>query len=469
MKRPHRFVLVGILLASLVLEATVAQSHTPIPSDPEIRSILAERIDKNRQSVGIVVGVIEPQGRRIVSYGKLDAGDSRPLNGDTVFEIGSITKVFTSLVLADMVERKEIGLLDAVTMHLPPGTKVPELDREEITLHDLATHTSGLPRMPLNVDPLDPDNPYAEYTPARLYDFLARYQLQRAVGARFEYSNLGEALLGQALAQRSKMNYDDMVRRRISDPLGMKSTGVALTPAMKDRLAPGHAYALERTPNWDLSALEPAAGLRSTANDLLNFLSAHIGLTQTPLAPAMKAMTKVRRTVSGRSVALGWFVENRDDVSIIYHSGGTGGYMSFIGYDAQARRGVVVLSNTGVGAGIDDIGFHLLSRGSPLLQGKAVTPAKERKEVTIDAKVLDTFVGAYEFPSEQLATITRVGNRLHLQGVGDARIIFYPESDRAFFAKLIDAQISFTTNARGVVTGLIYSRSGEDLRVRRID
>jgi CubicO group peptidase (beta-lactamase class C family) len=458
-----------VLTLAVLLPTAIAQSPRTVPSDTEIRSILAERIDKYKQSVGIVVGVIEPSGRRIISYGKLAANDSRPLNGDTVFEVGSVTKVFTSLVLADMVERKEVGLLDPVTMHLPPKTKVPELDGEEITLHDLATHTSGLPRMPLNVESADPQNPYADYTVAKLYDFLAKYELQRAVGARFEYSNLGEALLGQALAQRSGTTYDAMVKNRISDPLGMKSTGVAVTPVMKERMAPGHAYALEPTPNWDMNALEAAGGLHSTANDLLNFLAAHLGYTQTPMAPAMKAMTKVRRVVSGRSIALGWFVENRDGVSIIYHAGGTGGYLSFIGYDPEARTGVVVLSNAGIGAGIDDIAFHLLSPGSPLLDAKALVPAKERKEVAVDAKTLERYVGRYEFPSGQLASISRVDGRLHLQGVGDARIIFYPETDQDFFAKLIDAQMSFTKNAQGAITGMIYSRSGENLRVKRVD
>jgi CubicO group peptidase (beta-lactamase class C family) len=441
----------------------------PVPADDAIRSILADRIDKYRQSVGIVVGVIEPSGRRIVAYGKLAEGSPGPLDGDTVFEIGSITKVFTSLVLADMAEKKELDLLDPVLKFLPAGTKIPELDGEEITLHDLATHTSGLPRMPLNVDSADPQNPYADYTVAKLYEFLAKYQLQRAIGARFEYSNLGVALLGQALARHANTNYEALIQSRINAPLGMKSTSVALNSTMKDRLASGHAYALEPTPNWDMASLEAAGGLHSTANDMLSFLAGHLGYKNSTLAPAMKAMTTVRRTVSGRSIALGWFIEKRDGVDIIYHSGETGGYSSFIGYDPKARTGVVVLSNSGVGAGIDDIAFHVLSPGSPLLEEKALTPAKVRKEVALDPFILDGYVGRYEFPSGQSAVITRVGGRLHLQGVGDTKIIFYAETDKSFFAKLIDAQMTFTTTLQGRATGLTYSRSGENLAVRRLD
>jgi CubicO group peptidase (beta-lactamase class C family) len=456
------------LHSALILSILLQTARTGI-SDSDIRNILAERVDKYRQTVGIVVGVIEPRGRRIIAYGHRASTDARPVDGDTVFEIGSITKVFTSLLLADMVERKEVRLLDPVAKFLPPGTNVPELDGEEITLHDLATHTSGLPRMPLNVDSVDPLNPYADYSVGKLYEFLGKYQLQRAVGARFEYSNLGEALLGQALALRAGTSYESLVQARINALLGMKSTAVSLTPAMKQRLAPGHAYGLEPTPNWDMASLEAAGGLRSTANDLLSFLSGHLGYTPTSLAPAMKAMTEVRRTVSGRSVSLGWFIENRGGVDVIYHSGGTGGYLSFIGYAPSMRTGVVILSNSGLGAGIDDIGFHLLSPGSPLLEEKDLAPAKARKEIPLDGSILERYTGRYEFPSGQLAAISSIDGHLCLQGVGDAKIVFYPESEKSFFARLIDAQITFVTNAQDRVTGLNYSRSGESLNVRRID
>jgi hypothetical protein len=156
-------------------------------------------------------------------------------------------------------------------------------------------------------------------------------------------------------------------------------------------------------------------------------------------------------------------------VDVIYHSGGTGGYLSFIGYAPSVHTGVVVLSNSGLGAGIDDIGFHLLSPGSPLLEEKDLTPAKARKEISLDGSLLERYAGRYEFPSGQLAAIRSMAGHLYLQGMGDAKIVFYPESEKSFFAKLIDAQMTFVTNAQGRVTGLNYSRSGENLTVRRID
>lgn len=465
----YRFVAGSILAAALLVQGIHAQSGSAVPADSEIRKILEERIDKYRQSVGIVVGVVEPQGRRVISYGKLDNGDPRPLNGDTVFEIGSVTKVFTSLLLADMAVHGEVELTDPVSKYLPPQVHVPERRGEQITLEDLATHTSGLPRMPVNVEAQDPFNPFADYSVNRLYEFLSSYQLPRDIGSRFEYSNLGGALLGQALAARAGVEYESLVQHRIAEPLNMSSTRVSLTEEMKQRLAVGHAYGLEPTPNWDLGALGAAGALRSTANDLLRLLEATLGYNKTPLAPAMSAMLKVRRDAAPGTVALAWFVQNYRGVEIISHSGSTGGYLSFIGYDPKARTGVVVLSNSGIGAGVDDIGIHLLNPKVPLLDSSGMSPAKPRKEIAIDPKLLDTFAGRYRFPSDQMATISHEGTHLILQADGEVKIVFYPESDQSFFAKLMDAQMTFNEDADGHVTGLIFFRNGSEILVKRID
>ncbi len=163
-------------------EAAPTQTEPPGISDSEIHKILVDRIDIEKQAVGIVVGIVSPQGRRIVAYGSLDQGDPRPLNGDTVFEIGSTTKVFTSLVLMDMVQRGEVSLDDPASKYLPPTVHVPERGGRKITLRDLSTQTSGLPRMPGNFHPKDPGNPYADYTAVQLYEFLSGYTLTRDIG-----------------------------------------------------------------------------------------------------------------------------------------------------------------------------------------------------------------------------------------------------------------------------------------------
>ena len=160
---------------------TTPSSRSAAPSDAEIRRILAERIDVQKQGVGIVVGVIDSHGRRIVAHGAPEKGDTRPLNGDTLFEIGSITKVFTALLAADMAQRGELNLDDPIQKYLPPTVKIPERGGKQITLIDLATHTSGLPRMPENFRPKDPNRPYADYPVDALYTFLSSYELRRDI------------------------------------------------------------------------------------------------------------------------------------------------------------------------------------------------------------------------------------------------------------------------------------------------
>jgi CubicO group peptidase (beta-lactamase class C family) len=441
--------------------------NSPVPPDSEIRKILVERVDTFHQGVGIVVGVIEPQGRRMVAYGSLNQGDPRPLNGDTIFEIGSATKVFTSLLLADMVQRGEVALTDAVAKYLPAEVKVPERGGRAITLVDLSTHTSGLPRMPSNFSPKDPANPYADYSVEQLYQFLSSYQLTRDIGSQFEYSNLGGGLLGQALAHRAGVDYEALVRSRITGPLGMNSTGITLSPEMKARLALGHNDKLVTVPNWDLPALAGAGALRSSVNDMLTFLAANLGYVKSPLAPAMAAMLSVRRSTGapgGGEIGLGWLITKPSEDEIVWHNGGTGGYRSFIGYDAKTRVGVVVLSNTFTGSGVDDIGMHLLDSHAPLLP-----PPKEHKEITVDPKIFDGYVGQYQLAPNFILTVTREGDQLFTQATGQSKVQVFPESERDFFLKVVDAQIAFETDANGRATSLTLHQNGANVPAKRIE
>jgi len=459
----------SVTFAMILLGAIAgAQSppNSPVPPDSEIRKILVERIDTFHQGVGIVVGVIEPQGRRVVAYGSLNQGDPRPLNGDTIFEIGSVTKVFTSLLLSDMVQRGEVALADPVAKYLPAEVKVPERGGRVITLVDLSTHTSGLPRMPSNFNPKDPANPYADYTAEQLFQFISSFQLTRDIGSQFEYSNLGGGLLGQALARRAGMDYEALVRTRITGPLGMSSTGITLSPEMKARLALGHNAKLLAVPNWDLPALAGAGALRSSANDMLTFLAANLGYMKSPLAPAMAAMLSVRRPTGapgGGEIGLAWLITRPSEDEIVWHNGGTGGYRSFMGYDAKTRVGIVVLSNTFTGSGIDDIGMHLLDSHAPLLPAP-----KEHKEITVDPKIFDGYVGRYQLAPNFILTITREGDQLYAQVTNQPKLPIFPEGERDFFYKAVDAQITFETDANGRATSLTLHQNGANMPAKRI-
>ena len=435
-----------------------------LPTTHEIRDILLTRVDRQKQAVGIVVGVIEPAGRRVVAYGNLAKNDPRTLDGDTIFEIGSVTKVFTSLLLADMATRKEVALDDPAAKYLPANVKMPERSGKSITLLDLSTHTSGLPRLPGNLKLKDPFNPYAGYTVDDLYQFLSSYTLPRDPGSEFEYSNLGGGLLGHLLVYRAGMDYESLVATRIARPLHMPGTGITLSSSMKQRMATGHSAMLAPVSNWDFPTLAGAGALRSSANDMLTFLEAFLGYKESPLAPAMKAMLEVRRPLGQSTIGLGWMIYSTDGREIAWHNGGTGGFHSFAGYRPTERIGVVVLSNA---CGVDDIGFHLLNPKLPLAN---FDPPTQRTEIPIDPKLLDNYAGRYRVTPNLVFEIARDGGRLFAQAFVQAgdRVIAAPkfelfaEGEKNFFARVTDKQIAFETGPDGRATSLILYQPGRE-------
>jgi CubicO group peptidase (beta-lactamase class C family) len=452
--------LLGLFLAGLPLAA-----RNQAPASDEIRKILVDRIDAQHQGVGMVVGVVDSKGRRIISYGSPAKDGAKALDGQTVFEIGSVTKVFTSLLLTDMVQRGEVALADPVAKYLPDGVKVPQKNGKAITLLDLSNQVSGLPRLPGNLAPKDLANPYADYSVEQLYQFLSTYELPREIGSQYEYSNLGVGLLGQALARRAGVSFEELVRNRIGAPLAMKSTGIRLTKGMERRFAVGHDETLAPVANWDLPALAGAGALRSNADDLLSFLAAHLGLAKTKLGPAMTAMLTQRKPtgMTGLEIAIGWHVSTREGTEVFWHNGGTGGFRSFIGFNATTRVGVVVLSNTATAAGVDDIGMHLLDPGVPLL-----TPPKARKEVALDPNRLEGLPGRYQLTPSFFLTITREGDGLFAQATGQPKAQIFPESERAFFFKVVDAQITFKVDSTGKATSLVLHQGGRDTPAKRV-
>ena len=201
---------------------------------------------------------------------------------------------------------------------------------------------------------------------------------------------------------------------------------------------------------------------------MLAFLAANLGYTKSPLAPAMAAMLKVRRPTGapGLDIALGWHIFTGSGSELIWHNGGTYGYRSFVGYDPKARIGVVVLSNTFTAAGIDDIGLHLLDAQRPLIKIQA---AKERKEVAVDPKLFDGYVGQYQLAPNFILTVTREGSHLFMQATGQPKFEVFPESERDYFLKVVDAQVTFQTDAHGRATELVLHQNGANIPGKRIE
>lgn len=431
----------------------------------EIRSILENRIDVGKKAIGIVVGTIDDKGRAVIGYGKLAQDRDQKPDGDTVYEIGSITKVFTSLVLADMIERGEVKPDDPVAKFLPSTVTVPSRNGRQITLLDLSMQISGLPRMPNNMKPADFANPYADYDPPKLYDFLSSYKLTRDIGEKYEYSNLAVGLLGHALALKAGLSYEELIRRRILEPLGMTSSSITLSEAQKAHLAPGYDAALKPVKNWDLNALQGAGALRSTANDMLKFLAANLELTDSPLKAALRRMRSVHRETGtpDLEIAMAWHVFHKFGTDIYWHNGGTAGYRTFAGFDPAKKTGVVVLCNTFFDT--DDLGYHILNSQYPVAKFSA---PKQRNEINLDAKILETYVGEYELAPTFKIKITHEGNRLFAQATSQPRFEVFAEKEDEFFLKVVDAQITFVKNDAGAVSGLILHQGGLDQKARKV-
>ena len=430
----------------------------------EIQGILQERVDKYKKTIGIVVGIINEKGSKVISYGKLSQDGSREVDGSTVFEIGSITKVFTALLLADMAERGELNLDDPIAKFLPESVKIPSKDDKQITLFHLGTHTSGLPRMPDNFHPADLENPYADYTVEKMYEFLSGYTLTRGIGTRIEYSNYGGGLLGHILALKAGRDYETLVTERICEPLGMNSTRIKLTPELLNRLATGHNVWGEVVKNWDFQALAGCGALSSTANDLLKFLAANLGLSESSLWPAMQktliVQDSINLTYKNHKIGLAWFIGNKDGTEYILHNGGTGGYRSFIGFVQDKRRGVVVLSNSN--HRVDDIGRHLLDSKFELAE---LEPP--HMEIEVNTEIFNEYVGKYEITPEIVFDVTTENGKLMVQITGQPSLQVFPESDTTFFYKVVDAQITFCKNEKGQVTHLIKHQGGHDVTAVR--
>lgn len=453
---PTIFLCTSLLLAK---PFAVAQSV----DEKDIPKILKDAVDSIR-TVGIVVGIIDAGGSKVFSYGK--AGKTgADVDGNSVFEIGSVSKTFTATLLADMAERGEVSLNDPISKYLPRTVKVPTRGGKEITLLDLATHRSGLPRMPTNFRPADAENPYADYTVEKMYEFLSNYTLTRDIGEKYEYSNFGGGLLGQILALRAGESYEALLTERILRPLGMDSTAVKFTPTMKSRLAEGHSANLTPVKNWDLDSLAGAGGIRSTTNDMLKYVAAYMGLKQSPLSAAIERAQQDLKdtTIPNMDIGLAWHLRKNPDSVIVWHNGGTGGYHSYVGFDRKKGIGVVVLSNSS--NSIDDIGVHLLDPRVPLAKYE---PKKERKEITINPSLLDAYVGEYKLAQNFILTITKENERLYVQATGQPRVQLHPEAETDFFLAEVDAQVSFVKDGTGKVTQLTLHQGGRDQKAEKI-
>jgi serine-type D-Ala-D-Ala carboxypeptidase/endopeptidase len=347
-----------LLLVAVLAAPAQAEDWNAVVDKP------AGAVVKDRKYATVVVGVLDGDREQVFAFGEWDG---KAPDRDSVYEIGSVTKVFTGTLLADRVKAGVVKLDDPVQKHLPDGWTMPRRDDRDITLLHLATHTSGLPRMPngfLAAALLHPADPFAHFDEATLTKYLPGTKLQYAIGAHHEYSNLGVGLLGHALAHASGADgYGPLLSDRVLKPLGLTDTGIALTEAQKKRVIPGHDSAGKPQPNWDFATLGACGAMRSTVGDLLRFVKANADPSG-PLRDALVTAQQNWRDVrpGAEEIGLCWvrFPGAKKEPPKVWHNGQTGGYHSFVGF-VPGRGGVVVLCNVTT-FDVDKVGLAVLNK-----------------------------------------------------------------------------------------------------------
>ncbi|MBI4909175.1 MAG: beta-lactamase family protein [Acidobacteria bacterium] len=335
--------------------------------DGDLRQAITSGTIAPGTGAGLSIGVLQRGERRVFAYGSAKS--------DSLFQIGSISKTLTCLMLARMVSEGAVRLDQPVRELLPSGT-VAKPEGREITLLDLATHTSGLPRMPSNFRPADRSNPYADYDRQRLYAYLAKQGVAKPPEAMFLYSNLGLGLLGHALAERANRSYPDLLRQLLTAPLLMPDTVVTLSDEQQSRFLQGYNDKQQPIPAWDLDALAGAGAIRSTASDMLTYLEANLHPEKhTPLAGALAVSQRLRANASaGNAIALGWMYN--PDSGSYSHGGATAGHTAYAWFHPASDSAAVVLLNTGPNFLLttEMVGEHIRQRlsGQPALSLETV-------------------------------------------------------------------------------------------------
>lgn len=431
---------------------------TTMPTLARPPADMQERLDRwiKGQSGGVALAWVDADGVAFLQAGGFAADDPRPVTPDTQFELGSVTKVFTALLLAESERLGRVSRQDPAAKYLLPAGDPDQGALARITLLALTTHTSGLSRLPTNIG-MNPDanpDPYATYDRAMLVAALRSDGQVAPAGTAMAYSNFGAAVLGEALASAWGTSYAEALRVHVLAPLGMNATSLGMvgSPPPTD-LAPGHTNG-KRVPNWTFQAFAPAGALRSSARDMAIFLSACLGQKETPLRAAIDATLQPQHTADdvGGHIGLGWLLTDDPEQPVIWHNGATAGSHAFVAFSPKTGAGVAILAN--VQLGTEALGFSLLG----------AKPARPKVGTVKDAS---TYLGRYPLTVTFAIDITEVNGVLRGQATGQPSFGMRAIAPDRFAIVGVPAEISFERGAEGKVTALVLHQNGVDQRAPR--
>lgn len=385
---------------------------------------------------------------------------ARNINFDTLFEIGSISKTMTSVVLAGLIRDEGLSLEDTLESILP-GVKVPRFNSEQITLKHVVTHTSGLPALPSNMANTDPLNPYARLSSKKLLASLSSVGISRAPGSEFEYSNYAMMLLSLGLSNKAGKSFDELLAKYVFSPLEMNNT-VAAKVSKDQLLAKGHSQTGIEVPHWDFTKnLHGAGGIRSSMNNMIAYAKANLGIDSSETSSLLNKTHQELTKASGQSIAMNWFRVSIAGRDLLMHEGGTGGFSSLIALDKSAKQAVVVLADTSLTnlGGLGSIALHALDSRHPL--------PGARKEKQAPKQLLDDLVGEYRLLEAGMTmTLSQKDGALVAQASGQRAFVLAYDDNGDFFPKDFDALLRPVQNSKG--WGFQWLQGGAVMAAERV-
>lgn len=373
-----------------------------------------------------------------------------------LFEIGSITKVFTGILLADAVEEGKLGLDATLAERLP--VKFDYAGTGAVTLEQLATHTSCLPRLPDNLMNAEEDDPYAQYDRGALFEYLSTAKLSAPPPCAAEYSNLGFATLGVVLEEAYGKPWATLVREKVTSPLGMTDTTQDLSAAQESRFAQPWAGDKPAQP-WTFKAVAGAGALRSTLSDLSRLADALLAGPKGALGTVWSRLAGDYADMPGVGGRIGLALIHGSILGEdgYWHDGGTGGFRSTLVVLPVSGRAFVVLASNAAAT-------PQAWLAAWEAQGRA---PKARVEMVLPAAALDEYVGVYSIDKSARFTLLRRGDGLVARLTGQPFIPLFASARDELFYKVVDAQLSIRRDAAGKVAGLTLHQNGRDIPASR--
>ncbi len=422
--------------------------------------------------VGLSIGAVRGDERFTKGYGRFSKDNPSAPDSKTIYEIGSISKVFTGILLADAVVAGKLPLDQSIHHLLPDDAKLqPYRSREKdakempISLQHLSTHASGLPRLPGNLKFSNADNPYADYSLEDLKTFLRSHRLRREPMKKGEYSNLGVGLLGWLLAEQSKEDYATLLREKITEPLSMDDTMIEIPKEKLSQFATPYTLDGKATLPWDLPTLVGAGGIRSCVDDMLKFVQANLAPPEEQLGKAIELAWKKQQEPIGKgdfAMGLGWMIAR--DGHTHWHTGGTGGFHSAMFVDRRSKTGVVLLANTS-NPEVDELAESLTKR----LFGMEVEPRKFPAEFKVAPELVQRYAGKYELAPKAIFTVRADGDKLWVTLSGQPEFRVFPESETKWRYKVVDAVLTFELDDKSNCVALDLFQGGQHHNAKRID